>query len=247
MAGKAPGRLFIGTAGWSIASRQAAAFPADGSHLERYAARFSCAEINSSFHRPHRRQTYEKWAASVPDSFRFSAKLPKTITHQRRLFGCGDLLVRFVEETGGLGGKLAVAVVQLPPSLAFDAAVATAFFDAARRVLPATIACEPRHASWFSAACLVDLQVVRIGADPARAPGAGSPGGWAGLAYWRLHGSPAIYRSSYEPALLEDIAHAIKASTAEGADVWCIFDNTTLSHAIPNALDLVAISGNVTS
>lgn len=244
MAGEQPARLLIGTAGWSIASRQAEAFPAEGSHLERYAARFSCAEINSSFHRPHRLQTYEKWAASVPDDFRFSAKLPKTITHERRLSGCGELLARFAGEAGGLGGKLAVAVVQLPPSLAFDAAVAAAFFDEARRVLPAAIACEPRHPSWFSRdadACLTDLRVARIGADPPRAPGAQSPGGGPGLAYWRLHGSPAIYRSSYDPAFLEDMAQAIRLRLRTGVDVWCIFDNTTLSHAIPNALELTEL------
>ena len=42
-------------------------------HLERYARRLSAAEINSSFYRPHQRKTYERWAASVPDDFRFAS------------------------------------------------------------------------------------------------------------------------------------------------------------------------------
>ena len=60
----------IGTAGWSIPRQHAAAFPAGGSHLERYAQRFNAVEINSSFYRPHRRATYERWAASVPTASR---------------------------------------------------------------------------------------------------------------------------------------------------------------------------------
>jgi hypothetical protein len=82
----------IGTAGWSIPTEHAAPFPALGSHLERYAAVFDAVEINSSFYRPHRPATYERWAASVPEGFRFAVKVPKAITHERRLKGVGDLL-----------------------------------------------------------------------------------------------------------------------------------------------------------
>ncbi|WP_408901606.1 DUF72 domain-containing protein, partial [Pararoseomonas indoligenes] len=75
----------IGTAGWSIPKQHAGEFDADGSHLERYARRLPAVEINSSFYRPHRPATYERWAASTPESFRFSAKVPRTITHDCRL------------------------------------------------------------------------------------------------------------------------------------------------------------------
>src|SRR5688572_17535989 len=78
-------RYYIGCAGWSLPKKFADAFPAEGSHLVRYAARLPAVEINSSFYRPHRPTTYEKWAASVPTGFRFSVKVPKWITHERRL------------------------------------------------------------------------------------------------------------------------------------------------------------------
>ncbi|MDQ3815662.1 MAG: DUF72 domain-containing protein, partial [Armatimonadota bacterium] len=77
--------IYIGCAGWSIPSPHAPEFPAAGSHLERYAARFPAVEINSSFYRPHRPQTYERWAAAVPTHFQFAVKVPKIITHERRL------------------------------------------------------------------------------------------------------------------------------------------------------------------
>jgi len=111
---------FIGTAGWSIPAPMAGSFPASGSQLERYSARMTCVEINSSFYRPHRRKTYERWAAGTPYGFRFSAKLPKTITHEHRLADCGKLLDAFLDEAFGLGEKLAVLLVQLPPGLGFD-------------------------------------------------------------------------------------------------------------------------------
>ena len=89
----------IGTAGWSLASAQAGAFPAEGSSLERYAARFGGVEINSSFHRPHRASTWRRWAASVPDCFRFAVKLPKTISHEHRLVDCAEQLAGFLAES----------------------------------------------------------------------------------------------------------------------------------------------------
>ena len=81
-------------------------------------------EINSSFYRPHRTATYERWAASVPEDFRFAVKVPKAITHERRLKDASDLLDRFLSEAGGLGPKLGPLLVQLPPSLSFQAGIA---------------------------------------------------------------------------------------------------------------------------
>lgn len=229
----------IGTAGWSIPGDQAGQFPAQGSALERYAACLGAAEINSSFHRPHRRSTYERWAASVPDGFRFAVKLPKTITHERRLHDCAEPLARFAEEVGGLGDRRGPLLVQLPPSLVFEAGVASGFFAQLAALLAGPIACEPRHASWFAAdadALLVGHRVARVAADPARVPAAATPGGWRGLVYARWHGSPAIYRSSYDDAAID--GHAALARSA--GESWTIYDNTASGAALGNALSLSA-------
>jgi uncharacterized protein YecE (DUF72 family) len=93
----------IGTAGWNVPSLYLDRVPSGGSHLERYARHLNAVEINSSFYRPHRRTTYQRWAQSVPADFRFSVKLPKAITHQAGLVDCGGLLDRFVDEVTGLG------------------------------------------------------------------------------------------------------------------------------------------------
>ena len=125
-------RYRIGCAGWSIPPAQAAAFPGGGTHLERYARLLGAVEINSSFHRAHRRSTYERWAAAVPPAFRFAVKIPKEITHRRRLAGIGDPLGRFLDEIEGLGEKLGVLLLQLPPSLEFEGQRARRFFHLLR-------------------------------------------------------------------------------------------------------------------
>jgi len=229
----------IGTAGWTIPRFVAGAFPAEGTGLERYAARFRAAEINSTFYRSHKPSTWVRWREAVPADFRFAAKVPKTITHGAKLIGCEALLDAFVTEVSeGLGEKLGPLLVQLPPSLAFDAEVAGAFFAALRRRSDHAIVCEPRHATWFGPeadALLVTHRVARAAADPARHPGAEAPGGWRELPYWRLHGSPRMYYSSYDDAFLGDVAAAVRAH--DGA-AWVIFDNTTSGAAAANALQL---------
>jgi uncharacterized protein YecE (DUF72 family) len=233
--------LFIGTAGWSLHSRYAETFPAAGSHLERYAQRFDAAEINSSFLRPHRRATYERWAASTPAHFRFAVKVPKAVTHERRLAGCCDLLESFVSQIAGLGAKLGCLLVQLPPSFAFEAETVGAFLDALQARTQIAVVCEPRHASWFATpvdAALAAFQVARVAADPAPAEGADRPGGWPGLVYYRLHGSPRMYYSDYGEDALAAVAQRIERAHERGAPTWCMFDNTVTSAAIGNALAL---------
>ncbi|GAB6967699.1 DUF72 domain-containing protein [Komagataeibacter kakiaceti JCM 25156] len=232
----------IGVAGWSIPSALAGAFPLGGTHLERYGARFSAVEINSSFYRPHRRTTYERWAASVPPAFRFSVKLPGTITHERRLIGCQALIERFAEETDGLGDRRGPILVQLPPSLAYRGDVAERFMTDLKAAIPGAIVLEPRHASWFQPEVdqmLRRQQISRVVADPARLPQAAQPGGWSGLVYFRLHGSPRMYESPYGKEAIAAQAKDVASRAMAGTDVWTIYDNTTHGAAMRNALELM--------
>jgi len=234
--------VLVGTAGWTIPRHVAAQFPTEGSSLQRYASRFSVAEINSSFHRPHRISTWERWRDSVPPGFRFSVKLPKRVTHELKLIGCDDELQLFLTQAHTLGTKLGILLVQLPPKLEFDAALAADFFARFTSRTDARIACEPRHPSWFSESADADLRqhgVARVAADPAIIPAAAQPGGASHFVYWRLHGSPVKYRSSYA-VRLPAIAAELQTAAASGAEVWCIFDNTASSAALGDALMLGA-------
>jgi uncharacterized protein YecE (DUF72 family) len=229
----------IGTAGWAVPRRFADAFPATGSGLERYAARFNAAEINSTFYRSHKPQTYARWAAAVPAGFRFAVKLPKAITHERRLIDATAMLDSFLDEVRGLGDKLGPLLIQMPPSLAFDPRLAHEFLSALRARHPGPVACEPRHPSWFEGEAdklLAGTGVARVAADPARVAAAAQPGGDASLAYFRLHGAPRVYFSEYPPSFLADLAPRLRATPA--VETWCIFDNTASGAAAGNGLAL---------
>ena len=232
----------IGTAGWAIPRQVAGDFPSNGSGLQRYAARLNAVEINSTFYRSHRPATLARWAETTPPEFRFAVKAPRAITHERHLADAADILAAFMAELAPLAGKLGPILVQLPPSLSFDAATAALFFRTLRAVWPGPAACEPRHVSWFedgsADALLRSFHVARVAADPACHPSAATPGGWLGLTYWRLHGSPRMYYSAYEVAQLEALSQSLRS---EGSgEVWCFFDNTTSGAAAANALDLRA-------
>ena len=233
--------LRIGTAGWTIPSRHAARMPAGDSHLHRYAARLNAVEVNSSFHRPHQRKTYERWAKATPADFAFSVKLPEQITHDLRLQDCDAPLKRFVGEVTGLGEKLSVLLVQLPPSLRFDDTIAGAFFDTLRQRITISVALEPRHADWFTHEVddwLATRRIARVAADPARIEGAGTPGGWDGLIYYRWHGAPRMYYSDYDAEALSALKQELAKARQRKVPAWCIFDNTASGAALGNALTL---------
>lgn len=231
----------IGCAGWSLRREHSKWFGAEGTHLVRYATRFNCVEINSSFYRPHRASTYERWASVTPDDFRFSVKLPKEITHKKRLKECSDEVGRFATELGGLRHKLGVVLVQLRPSLIYDAKVAATFFGELTGLLASPIVVEPRHASWFADAAtsmLVAGGVGRVVADPAIEHGDRPPVDGDGLAYFRWHGSPRMYYSSYDDAALASLEARVRTSAASHLEVWCVFDNTAEGAATENAVAL---------
>jgi uncharacterized protein YecE (DUF72 family) len=241
MTAPAPLPVHVACAGWSLPRAHWPQFLLAGSHLARYAQRLGAVEINSSFYRPHQPATYTRWAATVPPGFRFSVKLPQAITHEQRLQGCDALLANFLAQVAGLGDKLACLLVQLPPSLAFEGTTAARFFRTLRRHHAGPVALEPRHASWFTPAVdevLQQQQIARVLADPVRHESGAAPGGWPGLVYLRLHGSPRMYYSAYDSATLQALAARLRQAARGGATPWCVFDNTASGAAVGNALEL---------
>lgn len=234
-------RYRVGCAGWSLSRHDAPHFPAEGSHLERYSSVFTATEINSSFYREHKPETYARWADDTPPGFQFSVKMPRTITHDSRLQGARDELARFVEQVSALGTKLSWVLVQLPPKLEFDTRVAKEFFAAARGMLPCPLALEARHVTWFSESAselMEHSQVTRVAADPP-AKGVTVHVPTTDSYYVRLHGSPRIYYSSYAPEYIAQLARAMSAHARDTGPAWCIFDNTAGMAAVPNGLELV--------
>jgi uncharacterized protein YecE (DUF72 family) len=230
----------VGTAGWSIPRASAPRFAGPGTHLERYARSLRCAEINSSFYRPHAASTYAKWRDSTPPDFRFAVKMPRTITHELKLQDTREPLMAFLAQTDGLAQKRGPLLVQLPPSFAFDAAIVASFWDLVRREFDGPVVCEPRHPTWFSPqvdSLLEGYRVSRVAADPRPVPTAVVPAGWPRVAYFRLHGSPRTYWSRYDEQYVATLAETLR-SIPGVEDAWCVFDNTASGAAIENAWQL---------
>jgi uncharacterized protein YecE (DUF72 family) len=235
--------VIVATAGWSIPRDCAARFPRTDTHLRRYAAILRGVEINTSFYRDHSRATYTRWARQTPRRFQFSVKLPRQITHDQRLRAARRPLTQFLEGVCALGRRLGPLLVQLPPSLPFERRVARSFLTLLRTLHDGHVVCEPRHASWFEAEAdmlLRQHRVGRVAADPAVVPGAANPGGWPGIVYVRLHGSPRMYWSVYDAGQLTRWASMLKA-VPRGTPAWCVFDNTAAGGALANALQIEAL------
>lgn len=191
------GRMLAGCAGWTL-TRDTLAASDHGSHLERYASVFGAVEINSSFYRSHQAKTWQKWGDAVPDDFRFSVKMPRTITHDANLVGIEAPLRQFADEVESLGAKLGCVLVQLPPKLAFEPSVARDFIAKLTERFRCMIALEARNASWFgeeATALLSGSDVTPVIADSAKGQEGPHTPTTANI-YVRLHGAPRIYYSS---------------------------------------------------
>jgi uncharacterized protein YecE (DUF72 family) len=235
-------KSYIGTAAWTIPKDHRPSFTEGGSHLEMYGGKLNAVEINSSFYRDHKPATYERWAASVPEDFRFSVKLSKVFTHQQKLKVGEKNLGETLRGIMQLKSKLGCLLVQIPPSLQFDMEDANGFFEDLRSTYEGPVAFETRHASWNTTSALdlfQDFRLASVLADPN--PTGERPKTFlraAELVYLRLHGSPEIYKSDYEKERLLVYAEQIETFLTSHQQVWCIFDNTTFGHATGNALEL---------
>lgn len=160
--------LYLGTSGWSYADWEGSVYPSKlpaGARLAEYVSHgaFAAVEIDSTFYGTPRRQTVSKWREVAPKGFRFAAKFPQEITHEKQLSGCKPLADAFVDTMSELGDKLGPLLVQLPPYFEFEASsleTLEAFLDD----LPEgpRYAVEVRHRSWVGpdlAASLKDRNV----------------------------------------------------------------------------------------
>ncbi len=234
-------RFHIGTAGWQVAKTIGQA-PAEGSHLERYAQLFNAVEINSVFYRPHLAKTFERWAATVPEDFRFSVKMHRGVTHERRLTDVRPAQV-FLDMVAALGEKLGPVLVQLPPSLAWSAERED-FFSALRETYQGAVVLEARHPSWAAAdvtKVLKETKISGVAADPPLIRDKVLPTGHPPLAYFRFHGTPRVYWSTYTDDFLSQRAEQITVLLKAGRTVWTIFDNSAAGAAAPDALRLRAL------
>lgn len=239
--------IYVGTAGWAIPKQCRDEFSGEGSILERYSRVLQAVEINSSFYRDHKPETYERWAATTPAEFRFSVKLSRYFTQEKRLRESGTKLHEVIDGISRLEDKWGVLLVQLPPSLELVPREADRFLSALRKIYYGAIAWEPRNVSWATSKAidlLASYGVSKVIADPERCPLAEKEQRRVkDPLYFRLHGSPEIYKSQYSPDFIRGVAEKLQTASQAGTPAWCIFDNTTFGHATEDALGVQELVG----
>ncbi len=140
---------YAGTSGFSYKEWKGVFYPEtlpNHDMLGYYAQRLPAVEINNTFYRMPHPTVLARWAAAVPDGFRFVVKAPRRITHQQRLQGTGEPVTHLAKALEALGDKLGAVLFQLPPDLACDCQRLDDFLDSLPRGLPAVF--EFRHSSW---------------------------------------------------------------------------------------------------
>jgi uncharacterized protein YecE (DUF72 family) len=143
-------RFLVGTSGFSYRQWKGSFYPADlPNHrmLGYYAERLPAVEINNTFYRTPSAELLGKWAAEVPETFRFVLKAPQRITHRKRLRDAGEAVAYFFGAAATLGPRLGPALFQLPPHLRKDLPLLKDFLAALPEERRAAF--EFRHESWF--------------------------------------------------------------------------------------------------
>lgn len=143
--------IFLGTQGWSYKDWVGPFYPAGTvarDFLARYAEVFDAVELDTTFYGTPRPQLVDAWLRSTPESFQFTAKMPRGITHDRHLIDADEELADFLASIGRLGPKLGAVLIQLPPDFVYDERSA---LEAFLKALPKDIrfAAEFRHRSWL--------------------------------------------------------------------------------------------------
>jgi uncharacterized protein YecE (DUF72 family) len=145
-------QIYVGCSGWSYSSWKGPFYPIDldnSEWLNYYSHVFDFVEIDSSFYRIPTAFTVKNWLKKTPDNFRFTAKFPKVITHDKRLKNVENELEIFFSQIDPLQEKTSALLIQLPPSLGIVEGL-----EALREVVPELddrfrYAVEVRNNSWF--------------------------------------------------------------------------------------------------
>jgi uncharacterized protein YecE (DUF72 family) len=147
----APANIKIGTCAWSFEDWRGVFYPEHlpaGERLEFYARHLPAVEVDSTFYHAPTPHVASHWAEVTPSDFAFACKLPREITHERKLRDCAEPLNEFLAALAPLGDKLWCVVAQLPPFFQprRDEAALRDFV----RHLPGGVRCaiEFRHAEW---------------------------------------------------------------------------------------------------
>ncbi len=204
-------RLFVGTSGFSYKPWKGPFYPEDlpaDQMLSYYAGKLPAVEINNTFYRMPKADLLQRWADSVPETFRFALKASQRITHRKRLNNTHEEVGYFFETLSVLRDRLGPVLFQLPPNARANVERLRDFLG----TLPEgrKVAFEFRHPSWFEPEVLDTLRdggaalCIAESEDADKTAPVEATAGWG---YLRLR------RDDYDEAALETWAERVRAQS----------------------------------
>ncbi|MDN3693450.1 DUF72 domain-containing protein [Chryseobacterium tructae] len=235
--------LYIGCSGFYNNDWKGSLYPENAQSkdfLSLYAETFNTVEINSTFYRIPTAKTLLKWYDETPEAFRFFIKIPKTITHQKRLADSKEEITVFCDHIHKqLQQKLSGFLYQLPPSFKNTPENIDLIINHIDNNFLNVI--EFRHESWWKQEIFDLLKSNNIIFSGVSFPGNLSEDviiNHSDIIYYRLHGKPVLYKSEYSEDFLNHLAESIKTIPQT---TFIFFNNTWGNAAIKNTIYLKSI------
>lgn len=205
-----------------------------------YAEHFDTVEINNSFYRLPKPETFDGWAAQAPQGFRYAVKANRFLTQAKKLKDCEEPMARMMPAFRHLGETLGPVLYQLPPRFKINLERLEAFLELVPKDVVNVF--EFREKSWYDDRVFALLE--RYGASFCAhdMPGSDSPDLAVGpVAYVRFHGGEGKYWGRYSEERLLRWTDWMMAQVRAGREVWGYFNNDAEAHAIEDALTLKAM------
>jgi uncharacterized protein YecE (DUF72 family) len=229
---------YIGTSGWTYDHWKGIFYPeglAKRRWFEYYVDQFSAVEVNATFYRNFKDETYHNWREQVGTGFRYVLKVPRLITHRKYLLNVKDEIQQFWKSACLLEDRLGAVLLQLPPQMPYDLArlqqAILAFGE------PEKVAVEFRNKKWYAPELrrmLEDTGAIFCSVDSPTDHGMD----WvtSGRGYIRLHGRGQWYGDDYDDQMLGEVKLLAERMAAQGAkEVFIFFNNDYHGYAPRNA------------
>jgi uncharacterized protein YecE (DUF72 family) len=229
----------VGTSGWQYRDWRSSVYSGRPQRdwLSAYAERFDTVEVNSSFYRLPARETFARWAEVTPSDFRFAVKMSRYLTHFRRLREPVEPVQRFLDRASGLGDKLAVSLVQLPPDLHKDMDLLEQLLAVWPSALRLTI--EFRHDTWFDADTAALLQAHDVAACLTDRQEEPTSPVWRTADWWylRMHEGAGTPHPCYRPWALTKWQRRLSEAWSPADDGFAYFNNDHGGCAVRDATE----------
>ena len=236
------GQAYIGTSGWSYDHWKTGFYAGKPKRdwLKFCAEQFSSIEINASFYRLQKAETYIRWCYETPAGFRFALKANRYLTHNKKLADPDEAIKREKERAINLGDKLIIVLWQLPAHFKKNIVRLESFCQALSNWSEVRHCIEFRHPSWFDREISDSMEKYQMSICQSDA---GDWEFWPAVTsetiYIRLHGHEQTYRSDYTLEELKRWASKINSWLIDGRNVHVYFNNDAMGAAPYNAKELI--------